>query len=366
MFEVISTDPRTSARCGILHTAHGAIKTPMFMPVATKGTIKTLSPEQGFSTGARTIISNAMLLSLRPGSDLIGKNGGLHKFMNWPGSIFTDSGGFQVLNDELRVKVTDEGVLFKSPYDGQKQMLTPEVCSHIQEEIGSDVAMVLDDCPKYGLGYEGTAVSLERTLRWAKQFKEAHSRPEQMVFAITQGGVFEELRARSAQVLLDMDFDGYAVGGLSIGEPKSEMYRVLESHVKDLPANKPRYLMGVGSPEDLLKCIARGIDIFDSVFPTRNARHNTIYTSNGRLNIGKEKYSQQVGPLDEGCGCEACSNYSFSYVNHLLREHEIFGMTLASIHNLHFLMNMLDEARDAIGNGTFTEYSRQFLDAYEK
>jgi queuine tRNA-ribosyltransferase len=336
------------------------------MPVATKATVKTLSSHELIEIGTQALIANAFLLYLRPGMEVLKKAGGLHDFMNWNRAIFTDSGGFQILNDELLMKIDDSGVIFKSPFDGSKHEFTPEKCAQVQMELGSDIAMVLDDCPSYGISFDEVRVSTKRTFEWAKRFKKSHNKEDQLVFGIVQGGVFNELRADCAKALKEMNFDGYAIGGLSIGEPKEVMNEVVRYNSPMLPEDKPRYLMGVGSPEDILEAISFGIDIFDSAFPTRNARHNTIYTKNGKINLGKEHYNKNLGPLDEGCGCYTCKNYSLSYVNHLLREFEWLGLRLTTIHNLYFLESLMKEARNEIEARNFSNFKEKFLKKYLK
>jgi queuine tRNA-ribosyltransferase len=332
--------------------------------VATKGDVKLVSPDELMNMGAQGVISNAFLLSLRPGVDVIETVGGLGKFMKWSGIIFTDSGGFQILNPEFLIRVEDNCVVFRSPFDGKQLEFSPKACAEIQMRIGGDVALTLDDCPPYGTEYEKVMESTARTLIWAEQFKSAHDDDLQKVFGIVQGGTFEDLRKKCTKALVDLDFDGYAIGGLCIGEPKDIMHRVISHSAPLLPEDKPRYLMGVGSPEDMLKAISCGVDIFDSVFPTRNARHNTVYTRTGKINIGKEKFKTISGPIDDDCGCYTCKKFTMAYVNHLLREHEYLGMRLATIHNLHFLVKLMKEAREAIEEGRFLEFKTAFNSNY--
>jgi queuine tRNA-ribosyltransferase len=326
--------------------------------------VKTLSNDELLEIGTQAIIANAFLLYLRPGLEVLNEAGGVHGFMSWDRTIFTDSGGFQMLNEDMLIKVSDTGVIFKSPFDGSRHELTPEKCAQIQTELGSDIAMVLDDCPAYGSSFDEVQISMRRTLQWARIFKNAHRSDEQLIFGIAQGGVFKHLRRECTEALVEIDFDGYAIGGLSIGEPKEEMNDVLSCSTPLLPENKPRYLMGVGSPEDMLEAISLGIDIFDSAFPTRNARHNTVYTKKGKINLGKEHYNRNFGPIDEGCGCYACRNHSLAYINHLLREFEWLGLRLTTLHNLHFLENLMKEARNAIKNGEFCDFKEDFLKKY--
>ncbi|UCG69054.1 MAG: tRNA guanosine(34) transglycosylase Tgt [Thermoplasmata archaeon] len=364
MFEVDVTDKDSDARVGELNVNDRTLKTPGFLPVATKADVKLVSPDELKGLGVEGVISNAFLLYLRPGIEVIEKAGGLHNFMAWDRLVFTDSGGFQILNKDFLLKVGEGSVTFKSPFDGEKHDFTPEKCAEIQMKIGGDVALTLDDCPMYGSDYEKVVESTKRTIVWAEKFKYSHITPSQKVFGIVQGGVFPDLRRKCAESLVDMDFNGYAIGGLCIGEPKDLMHEVIQLTAPLLPSDKPRYLMGVGSPEDMLEAISHGIDLFDSVFPTRNARHNTIYTKGGKINIGKEKFNSEFGPLDEDCQCYTCRNFSLAYVNHLLREHEYLGMRLATLHNLHFLVNLMKMARDAIEEGMFLRFKKEFLNNY--
>lgn len=364
MFEKGYEDGNSKARTGKLIINDRIFETPGFLPVATKADVKLISPDELQNMNAQGVISNAFLLYLRPGVDVVEKAGGLHKFMGWDGIIFTDSGGFQILNPEFLEKVEDDHVIFKSPYDGKRHEFTPEQCANIQMRIRSDVALTLDDCPSYESDYEKVKESTARTIIWAEKFKSAHNDESQNVFGIVQGGVFEDLRKKCSEVLVEMDFDGYAIGGLCIGEPKDVMHKIIASSTPLLPQDKPRYLMGVGSPEDMLKAISCGVDIFDSVFPTRNARHNTVYTKSGKINIGKEKFKSELGPIDDGCECYACSKFTMAYVNHLLREHEYLGMRLATIHNLHFLVDLMKQSQDAIKEKRFLDFKEEFLKNY--
>ncbi len=364
MFEVDCEDENTQARAGRIKLRGKAFETPGFLPVATKADVKLTSPDELHDIGVQGIITNALVLFLRPGLEVIEAAGGIHKFMGWDGIIFSDSGGFQMLNPDFFLKVDENQVTFKSPFDGSKHEFTPERCVEVQMKLGSEVAMTLDDCPSYGSNYEKIVSSTARTLAWANRFSKAHEDEFQNVFGIVQGGVFRDLRERCAQGLMEMDFDGYAIGGLCIGEPKELMHEVIGWTTPILPRDKPRYLMGVGSPEDMLKAISNGVDVFDSVYPTRNARHNTVYTKNGKINIGKEKLRFKSGPIDEGCKCYACRKFSLSYVNHLLREHEYLGMRLATIHNLHFLVNLMKESKIAIKEGEFANFKKDFVENY--
>jgi queuine tRNA-ribosyltransferase len=363
MFEFISEKEVTEARSGHLVLKHGTLETPCFLPVATKADVKMTTPRELEEMKAQGIIANAFVLYLRPGVDVIEAAGGVHRFMNWDKVVFTDSGGFQMLSSEFLVKVSDEHVTFKSPFDGKKHDITPEICAELQMRLGSDVALALDDCPPYGSEKEYVASSAVRTVAWARRFREMTANI-QTSFGIVQGGTFRDLREGCTRKLVEMDFDGYAIGGLCIGEPKELMHEVIGWTTAILPEEKPRYLMGVGSPEDMLEAISRGVDIFDSVFPTRNARHNTVYTRKGRLNLGKEKLNREFGPIDKSCRCYTCTNHSLAYVNHLLREYEYLGMRLATIHNLHFLINLMEETRTAIKEGEFNTFKDDFLGDY--
>lgn len=364
MFEFISEGEATEARCGHLVLKHGTLETPAFLPVATKANVKMTTPRELEEMNAQGVIANAFLLYLRPGVDAIETTGGIHRFMSWDHAVFTDSGGFQMLNPDFLVKVTDDHATFKSPYDGKKHDITPEKCAEIQMRLGSDVALALDDCPPFGSEREYVAASTIRTIHWARRFRDAATDESQNSFGIIQGGTDKDLREQCSKELVEMDFNGYAIGGLCIGEPKALMHEVIGWTIPFLPADKPRYLMGVGSPEDMLKAISMGVDIFDSVFPTRNARHNTVYTHKGKINLGKEKFSRDSGPIDGDCNCYTCTNHSLAYVNHLLREYEYLGMRLATIHNLHFLINLMEEARKAICEGNFLEFKTSFLESY--
>ena len=325
-YELIKEDKHTGARVGRLHTPHGIIDTPIFMPVGTKATVKSMTPEELKEIGSEIILSNTYHLEMRPGSDLIKKAGGLHKFMNWDKPILTDSGGFQVFSlGDLR-KITEEGVAFQSHIDGSRHFISPEEAVKIQTNLGSDIMMAFDECPPYPAEYDYVKNSLERTTRWAERCKVAHTNTEnQALFGIVQGGVFKDLREQSAKGLIDLDFPGYAIGGLSVGEPKDLMYEVLDYTTPLLPKNKPRYLMGVGSPDALFEGVIRGIDMFDCVLPTRIARNGTAMTSAGQISIKKAKYFDDFSPLDENCDCYTCRNYSKAYLRHLYKENEILS-----------------------------------------
>ncbi|MDI6916414.1 MAG: tRNA guanosine(34) transglycosylase Tgt [Thermoplasmatales archaeon] len=360
MFEV--TAEEKDARTGKLHTQHGVVETPCFMPVATKGTVKTLTSDELDEIGTQAVITNALHLYLNPGVDVL-SHIGIHRFMDWDKTVFTDSGGFQLIRD-FNLKITNKGLMFKM--DKTNHFFTPELCIEAQNQIGSDVAMVLDDCPNYGSSYETVANSLKRTIEWAGRCKNAHKKSEQLIFGIVQGGVFPDLRKTCVEKLLEIGFDGYAVGGLTIGEPKEELLRILKCTVPLTPKNKPKYMMGLGSPEDILESISLGIDIFDSAFPTRNARHRTAITRHGNFEITKKKYINDFSPVDESCGCRTCKKYSKAYIHHLFKEKELLGMRLLSIHNLYFILNMMKNARKAIRNNGFDEYKKDFMEKYNR
>lgn len=364
-YELVKVDSRTGARAGIIHTPHGSFETPIFMPVGTQGTVKGVSPEEVRELGGNIILGNTYHLFLRPGSKLIRDMGGLHKFMNWDGGILTDSGGFQVFSlGELR-KITEEGVTFRSHIDGSKKFLSPEISMQVQMDLGSDIVMAFDECIPYPADYEYAKASTERTTRWAKRCKDTMTSAHQGLFGIVQGGMYKDLRSKSVDDLLAMDFEGYAVGGLSVGEPKELMYDILEHTVSQLPANKARYLMGVGTPDCLIEAVMHGIDMFDCVFPTRVARNGTAMAWQGRLVMKNAEFTYDDRPIEEWCDCYACRHYSRAYIRHLVRAEEIFGLRLLSIHNLHFLQRFTKEMRKAIIEDRFTEFRNEFLGQYK-
>lgn len=369
-FELLKTDTKTEARRGILHTPHGDVQTPVFMPVGTQATVKAVKPEDVANLGhegAHIILSNTYHLYLRPGHKLIEKAGGLHKFMNWNGAILTDSGGFQVFSlGDLR-KITEEGVSFRSFIDGSKHMFTPEISVDVQTSLGSDIMMAFDECCPYPSDREYTKKSLERTTRWLKRCKDHHKNTEkQSLFGIMQGGMYKDLRAESAKQITDLDLPGYSIGGLSVGEPKEKMYEILDDCVDLLPKYKPRYLMGVGSPDCIFEGVERGIDMFDCVLPTRVARNGMAMTSHGRVNIKNAQYEEDFSPLDSECDCYCCRTYTKSYLRHLFRSDEILSSMLLSEHNLHFLVRLAENIRKAIEEDRFTEYKKEFYDKYGK
>lgn len=362
--EVLHVDKNCGARYGILHTPHGDVEVPMFMPVGTLAAVKTLSPEEVKSIGAGVILANTYHLHLRPGEDLVAKAGGVHKFMNYDGPMLTDSGGFQVFSLAQNRKITEEGVTFKSHLNGDTIFFSPESVIGIEEKIGADIAMSFDECIPYPVTYEYAKKSTERTIRWAKRGKDAHKKEDQALFGIVQGGEFEDLRKDCAEKLVAMDFDGYSIGGTSIGEPKDVCFKMIDYAVKYLPEDKPRYLMGVGSLDYILEGIARGVDMMDCVLPTRIARHGTLMTHEGRVNIRKEMYKEDFTPLDKECDCYCCKNYTKAYLRHLYVSGESFGARLMSIHNLRFLISIVEGAREAIKEDRFLEYKDEILKKY--
>ncbi|TCS83841.1 tRNA guanosine(34) transglycosylase Tgt [Tepidibacillus fermentans] len=364
-YELIKKDKKTGARLGRLYTPHGVIETPIFMPVGTQATVKTMSPEELKQMNAQIILSNTYHLFLRPGHDIVKEAGGLHHFMNWDRPILTDSGGFQVFSlSDLR-KITEEGVHFRNHLSGEKLFISPEKSIEIQNALGADIIMAFDECPPYPADRDYVKKSLERTTRWAERSLKAHSRPnDQALFGIVQGGVYKDLREQSAKEITSLNFPGYAIGGLSVGEPKEMMFDILEYTTPLLPEDKPRYLMGVGDPESLFEGVIRGIDMFDCVLPTRIARNGTAMTSQGRLVVRNAKYARDFGPIDPKCSCYTCQNYSRAYVRHLLKADEIFGLRLTTYHNLFFLLNLMKNIRQAILEDRLLEYKEEFFAEY--
>ncbi len=365
-FELKHVCKQSGARYGILHTPHGDVETPIFMPVGTLATVKTVSPEELYDMDAQIILSNTYHCWLRPGEDVIANAGGLHKFMNYKRPMLTDSGGFQVFSLAKNRKITEEGVTFKSHLDGSTLFLSPEKSIDIQNKLGADIIMSLDECPPYPCDYEYMKNSIERTLRWAKRGKEAHHNENQALFGIIQGGEFQDLRKYSAIETVKLDFDGYSIGGTSVGESKPVMYKMIEDAIPYIPADKPRYLMGVGTPEDILEGVLRGVDMFDCVLPTRIARHGAIMTSTGKINIRDKKYEYDLSSLDSNCNCYTCKNYTKSYLRHLYKCDEAFGKRLLSIHNLHFLLDLTAQIRKAIQEDRFLDFKKEFLERYGK
>ena len=368
-YELIKKDPKTRARRGRLHTPHGTIETPVFMPVGTAATVKAMRPEDVKDLGAEIILSNTYHLYLRPGHEIVREAGGLHKFMNWDRPILTDGGGFQVFSLGAIRKITEEGVKFRSHIDGSPHMLTPEKSIEIQQALGSDIMMAFDECPPYPADRTYVKNSLERTTRWLKRCKEAHTEPEkQSLFGIMQGGMYKDLRYQSAMEIVDLDLPGYAIGGLSVGEPREIMYEVLDYCTDYLPQDKARYVMGVGTPDHLFEGVERGVDMFDCVLPTRLARNGGAMTSHGRISIKNKKFERDFTPLDHECDCYVCRNYSRAYLRHLFKANEILSSMLLSHHNLYFLVHTMQNIRKAIEEDRFSEYKREFYlkhDDYE-
>lgn len=358
-------EKHTGARLGKIETPHGTFETPMFMPVGTLASVKTMAPEELEEMGAGIILSNTYHLWLRPGEDIVDEAGGLHEFMNWDRGILTDSGGFQVFSLSDMRDIKEEGVHFRSHLDGSKLFLSPEKAIQIQNKLGSDIMMSFDECPPFDESYDYVKKSVERTSRWAERGLKAHEKlNKQGLFGIVQGAGFEDLRKQSAKDLVSMDFSGYSIGGLSVGEPKKEMYRVLDFTTPLLPENKPRYLMGVGTPDALIEGVIRGIDMFDCVLPTRIARNGTTMTSKGRIVIKNAEYARDYRPLDENCNCYTCRNYSRAYIRHLIKSDETFGLRLTSYHNLYFLLDLMKKVRQAIREDNLLEFKESFFEEY--
>jgi len=360
-FEVTHICSQSGARTGLIHTPHGTVETPMFMPVGTAASVKFISPEELYDMKAQFILANTYHLWLRPDTEVLKKAGGVHKFMNYNGPILTDSGGYQVFSLADTRKISEEGVQFKSHLDGSRLFMSPEDSIRIQEAIGSDIAMSFDECIPYPSSYEYARNSVERTLRWAARGKAAHSREDQALFGIVQGSEYPDLRKYCAEELVKMDFDGYAIGGTSVGESKTTHYQMLDYTLPYLPKDKPRYEMGIGAVNDILEAVERGVDMFDCVLPTRIARHGTLMTSQGRINIKKQEYAEDFGPIDPQCDCYCCRNYSRAYVHHLFRCSEGFGTRLMSIHNLRFLLKFTEDIREAIRNDRFGDFKKDIL-----
>jgi queuine tRNA-ribosyltransferase len=363
-YELIKVCKQSGARLGKVHTPHGSFDTPAFMPVGTQATVKTMSPEELQTMDAQIILSNTYHLFLRPGHEIVAEAGGLHRFMNWDRPILTDSGGFQVFSLSDIRKITEEGVQFRSHISGEKLFISPEKAMEIQNALGADIIMAFDECPPYPAEYDYVRKSLELTTRWAERCMKSHNRSDQALFGIIQGGMFADLRKQSARELLALDFPGYALGGLSVGEPKPLMYEVLEETVPLLPTKKPRYLMGVGSPDALVEGAIRGIDMFDCVLPTRIARNGTTMTSKGRLVVRNAQYARDFTPLDENCDCYTCRNYTKAYIRHLIKADETFGIRLTTYHNLHFLLQLMRDVRQAIMNDRLLDFRDQFFADY--
>ena len=364
-FTLDSTCPTTAARTGRLVTPHGEVRTPAFMPVGTQATVKAVAPRDLNELGAQIVLGNAYHLYLRPGHELIARLGGLHCFMGWDKPILTDSGGFQVFSLAHIRKISDDGVVFRSHLDGSEHFLSPEKVMEIEEALGADIVMVLDEPVGYPASPEATREAAERTARWAQRCLEAHTRQDQVLFAIVQGGLEPDLRRRSARALVEMGFPGYAIGGLSLGEPKERMWDMVDVTVAELPAHKPRYLMGVGSPEDLVEGVARGIDMFDCSLPTRIARNGALLVPEGRINIRNARYKDQGTPAMEGCDCATCSSFSAAYLHHLFLAQELLAYQLATVHNLRFMVRLMEQVREVIQAGTFAGFREAFLARFQ-
>lgn len=399
-FELQATDRGTKARRGRLRTAHGVIDTPAFMPVGTQGSVKAVTPRELYELNAQIILGNTYHLFVRPGLEVIKHLGGLHQFMNWDGPILTDSGGFQIFSLAKLRKINEDGVEFQNHIDGARAFISPEIAMEIQTVLGSDIAMTLDECVHYPCEYDYAAQSAEMTMRWAKRCKEwseknahritpgaqspndvvasitsADSSPialtpthfiaRQLLFGIVQGGTFDDLRKQSAQAIVDIDFDGYAIGGVSVGEPEAEMMQAVEVAEPFLPADRPRYAMGLGTPPQLLEMIARGMDMFDCVLPTRLARNGTAFTATGTLNLKNAEFALDKNPIEANCRCEACRQFSRAYIRHLIKAEEILGLRLITLHNLHFFLNLMNRARTEIEAGTFDQFRKTFVAEYK-
>src|SRR6266581_3674607 len=387
MFELVAQDRESKARRGRIATAHGVLDTPAFMPIGTQGSVKGVSPRELREMNAQIILGNTYHLFVRPGLDVIKHFGGLHNFMNWNGPILTDSGGYQIFSLANLCKITDNGVEFQNHIDGARAFISPEIAMEIQATLGSDIAMALDECVPYPCEYDYAAQSAEMTTRWAKRCKAANAQRStpnvqqpkeevtalnrqpstlnQLLFGIVQGATFEDLRKQSAQAIVDLDFDGYAIGGVSVGEPEREMMRAVESAEPFLPRDKPRYAMGLGTPPQLLEMIARGMDMFDCVLPTRLARNGTAFTATGTLNLKNAEFALDKGPIEENCACYACTEFSRGYIRHLIKAEEILGLRLITLHNLHFYLDLMRLARNRIENGEFDRFRREFISNYK-
>jgi len=367
-FRIETTDSRSAARCGVLETPHGAVHTPAFIPVGTQGTVKALSPDDLRSAGVEIVLANTYHLLLRPGMEVIGSAGGLHKFMAWDGPMLTDSGGFQVFSLAVLNEVSDQGVAFQSHIDGSRHMLTPELTVEVQHTLGADVIMCFDQCARYPISEAEARAATDRTTRWARICRDVHRaspfEDRQLLFGIVQGSVYDGLRRRSLDALIDIELPGYAIGGVSVGEPKEDMYRVTRLCAERLPSDKPRYLMGIGMPEDILEAVESGVDMFDCVVPTRNARNGGVFTSVGRFNIENKRFEKDFGPLDPACSCYTCRTFTRSYLRHLFKAQELLALRLCSLHNVAFMINFMDYVREAIKEGTFLEFKKAFLESY--
>ena len=364
-FKLIKVDKYSKARCGEIETSHGKITTPVFMPVGTQGTVKTLTPKHLKDANASAILCNTYHLSLRPGEDVVKNCGGLHKFIGWDNPIITDSGGYQVFSLSDFVDISDDGVAFKSPIDGSSKFINPDKAIEIQESLGADIMMAFDECVPYPCEKDRASVAMVRTVSWAERCLKARKGTDQALFGIVQGSVFKDLRIECAEKLVDLDFHGYAIGGLSVGEGRYLMNEVLDYVVDCLPQEKPRYLMGVGFPGDILDAVERGVDMFDCVIPTRNGRNGCAFTKDGKINILNNQYKYDTKPVDEQCNCYTCKNFSRSYIRHLFNAKEVLGLTLLSSHNIYFFTEMMDRVRQSIINDEFTQFKADFLSKME-
>lgn len=364
-FELITKD-KLARRGRITFPSGYVVNTPAFMPIGTYGTVKAMTPEEVRETGAEIILGNTFHLMLRPGMEVIKAHGGLHNFMHWPGPILTDSGGFQVFSLSSLRKITEEGVWFKSPLDGAEIFLNPEISMQIQQDLNSDIVMIFDECMPFPIGYDDAAKSVELSINWAKRSKISHGDNKNALFGIIQGSVFPDLRDRSLEALLEIDFDGYAIGGLAVGEPKSEMFKILKHLAPQILENKPRYLMGVGTPEDLIEGVLHGVDMFDCVLPTRNARNGCLFTSERVVRIRNSSYKNDLLPLDQNCNCYTCKNYTRAYLHHLDKCREILGARLNTIHNLHFYQQLMTNLRLALEQGKLSQFVADFYLLYKK
>ncbi len=363
-FELISQDPQSQARTGILRTSHGDVQTPVFMPVGTQGTVKTMSPDELEEIGAAIVLANTYHLNLRPGPEIIRAAGGLHRFMSWPRPLLTDSGGYQVFSLAKLRKVSDAGVAFQSHLDGSSMFLGPREAMGIQRDLASDIAMVLDECTSYPCDTEAAKTSLDVTMDWARRCRDQERAPGQLVFGIVQGSFHRELREEAAARVIGLRFDGYAIGGLSVGEPEDMMFEVVEWTSPLLPEDSPRYLMGVGTPAQIVRAVALGVDMFDCVLPTRVGRHGCAYTTRGMVQAKAGRWKSDFAPLEDECECYACRSFTRAYIRHLLNADEILGWRLVTIHNLHFYHILMDQIREHIRSGSFAEFSRTFLENY--
>ncbi len=364
-YTVKGKDKSSRARLGLLETPHGPVETPVFMPVGTQATVKTMTPGEVREVGGTMVLSNTYHLYLRPGHDVVQEAGGLHKFMGWDGPILTDSGGFQVFSLGPLRRVTEEGVTFRSHIDGSEHFFSPEKSMEIQMALGADIAMAFDECAPYPCSYEKTREAADRTTRWAERSLARHNRKDQALFGIIQGGVYRDLRLKSASEIIALDFPGYAIGGLSVGEPKPVMYEVLDYLLPAMPEDKPRYLMGVGSPDCLVEGVYRGVDMFDCVLPTRIARNGTVFTRDGKIVVRNAEYARDFRPLDPECDCYACKNFTRAYIRHLIKANEVLGIRLTTWHNLHFVLSLMRDIRAAISENRLASFREEFLLRYK-